>query len=164
MTQAIAVLAFVTLLLAALAWRKGKGPGLPGLGLQAGLKSLTRQLPLLLVAFVLAGFVEALVPAELVRRWLGAEAGLKGIAIGCVAGGMLPFGPYVVFPMAAAIRSAGAGDATIVAFVVGWMMWSTSKIAYEMATLGPGFTGRRMSLFLLFPPLAGVLALILLGT
>lgn len=162
MTQATIILAMVALALTALAWRKEKG--LPTRGLQSGLKSLLAQLPLLLIAFLLAGFVEALVPAELVRRWLSAEAGLKGIIIGCIAGGMLPFGPYVVFPMAAAIRAAGAGDATIVAFVVGWMMWSTSKIAYEMATLGPGFTWRRMGLFLLFPPVAGVLALLFLGT
>jgi uncharacterized membrane protein YraQ (UPF0718 family) len=156
MTQATIVLAAVALTLTAVAWRKGNG--LAARGLLTGAKSLRGQLPMLLIAFLLAGFVEALVPAELVRRWLSAEAGLKGILIGCVAGGMLPFGPYVVFPMAAAIRAAGAGDATIVAFVIGWMMWSTSKIAYEMATLGPGFTWRRMGLFLLFPPAAGVLA------
>ncbi len=162
MTQATVMLAVVTAALVGLAWRKERG--LAARGLQMGLKSLQGQLALLLIAFVLAGFVEALVPAELVRRWLSAEAGLKGILIGCIAGGMLPFGPYVVFPMAAAIRAAGAGDATIVAFVVGWMMWSTSKIAYEMATLGPGFTWHRTGLFLLFPPLAGVLALVLLGT
>jgi uncharacterized protein len=161
MTQATVILALVALALAALAWRKG--PGVAASGLLAGTRSLQAQLPLLLIAFTLAGLVEALVPTDLVRSWLGAEAGIKGVIIGCVAGGALPFGPYVVLPMAAAILAAGAGEATILAFVIGWMMWSTGRLAYEMATFGPGFTLRRMALFLPFPLAAGVVALLLLG-
>jgi uncharacterized membrane protein YraQ (UPF0718 family) len=161
MTQATLVLAAFALALLLLAWRRDRA--LAARGLLIGLRSLRGQLTLLLLAFLLAGFVEVLVPPEAVRRWLGAEAGVKGIMIGCLAGGMLPFGPYVVFPMAAAIRAAGAGNATIVAFVTGWMMWSTSKYAYEVATFGPGFAWRRTILFLAFPPLAGVLALLIVG-
>jgi len=161
MTQANVLLAVVVAVLLALAWRREKG--LAHRGLRIALESLRVQLPLLLVAFLMAGFVEALVPATAIQRWLGAGAGLKGIVIGSIAGGILPFGPYVVFPMAAAILRAGAGDATIIAFTTGWMMWNSSKFAYEAATLGPAFTWRRMGLFLVFPPLAGVLTLLLFG-
>lgn len=162
MTEATLILAAVAAVMLVVA--RHKEPGLASKGLMLGLKSLSAQLPLLLTAFLLAGFVEALVPAEVVQRWLGVGAGFKGILIGSMAGAMLPFGPYVVFPMAAAIRAAGAGEATIIAFSTGWMMWSSNKLAYEMATLGPGFSWRRLALLGLFPPLAGVLALLFVSS
>lgn len=161
MTPAVIVLGLLAAGLTGCASRRRRGLALEGW--LAGLGSLRRQLPLLLLAFAMAGYVEVLVPRGFIDTWLGAGAGLKGILLASLAGGLLPFGPYVVFPMAAALGEAGASVATLVAFVTGWIMWSTGKLAFEIGTLGPGFTARRMALYLIFPPLAGVLTLLLSG-
>lgn len=159
MSQAVSVLVAVAAALTALALRHGRQKAVQGyLG---GARALRAQLPLLLAAFALAGYVEVLLPADLVQAWLGAGAGLRGIVIGGLAGAILPFGPYIVFPMAAAVRATGAGDATLVAFTAGWMLLSTGRIAYEMATFGPGFTWRRLALFAPAALAAGGLALLL---
>jgi uncharacterized membrane protein YraQ (UPF0718 family) len=161
MRQTIFMLAAIALALSLVArWR---GPGLVSRGWKTGLHSLRRQLPLLAIAFTLAGYLEAVLPRELIRSWMGAEVGFRGILLGSVAGGLLPLGPYIVFPMGASLRAAGAGTPTLVAFVTGWMLWGTGKLAFEFATLGPSFTLRRMAVYLAFPPLAGMLAWLILG-
>ena len=47
---------------------------------------LIQTLPLLLFAFLLAGLIQALIPAEVIAKWIGAESGIKGILIGSLAG------------------------------------------------------------------------------
>ncbi|MDQ7795098.1 MAG: permease [bacterium] len=162
MTAGIWVIGAAAVALTLTAWRRHRG--LAGEGWLAGLASLRQQLPLLLLAFAMAGYVEVLVPRAFIERWLGAGAGLRGVLLGSVAGGTLPFGPYVILPMAAALREAGASSATLVAFTSGWMMWTTGKLAFEFATLGPGFSARRLALYAVFPPLAGLLTLLLFGS
>jgi ABC-type amino acid transport system permease subunit len=96
------VLAVATAILLLVAFRQGRD--VPLSGLQAGGRTLWRNLPLLLLGFAVAGLVQVLLPRELISRWLGAEAGAKGILIGCVAGGLVPGAPY-----AACNRSGGIG-------------------------------------------------------
>jgi uncharacterized membrane protein YraQ (UPF0718 family) len=57
-------------------------------GLKAGLKQALLSIPLIIVAFILAGMLEVLIPREFVQSWLSREAGLKGIVLGTF-GGML---------------------------------------------------------------------------
>ena len=61
-------------------------------GLKAGLKQALLSIPLIIVAFILAGMLEVLIPREFVQSWLSREAGLKGIVLGTF-GGMLLAGP-----------------------------------------------------------------------
>lgn len=129
---------------------------------RAGLNTLVKTLPLLLVAFFLAGMLEVLLPPELISRWMGAESGFGGILLGTVAGGILPAGPYITFPIFATLYRAGASVPVIVAVITGWCMWGTSKIPFEMAFFGPKFTILRYGLVLIFPPLAGLIAQVLL--
>ncbi|MCL6450339.1 MAG: hypothetical protein K6T75_03490 [Acetobacteraceae bacterium] len=82
------VVTFIMVALAAVAWFRGHGQCLEGLRL-AG-KKLLEVLPLLLAGFVVAGMMKVLLPGELVVRWLGAGAGMKGVWLGCLAGGPCP--------------------------------------------------------------------------
>lgn len=161
MMVATLILAVVAASLTAHTLWRNRGLALRGWAL--AVRSVREQLVLLLLAFVVAGYVEVLIPQHIVRQWLGTGAGLKGIIIASVAGGVLPMGPYVVLPILAALRAAGAGLATTVAFAVGWMMWSVGKLPFELALLGPRFAIRRTLLYLAFPPLAGLLAAWLFG-
>ena len=74
-------------------------------------------LPLLILAFVVAGMVQTLIPSEAIASWIGTKSGFRGIWIGTLAGALTPGGPYVSLPVAAALMRAGAGVGTLVAFI-----------------------------------------------
>ena len=129
-------LVFVTLALAGLAWWRG-GPALAIEGLVQGGKMLFRVVPLLLAAFLTAGLIQTLVTREVVTRWLGARSGWRGIALACLGGALMPGGPYVYYPIAAALLKAGAGLGALVAFVSAKNLWSVTRLPLEFALLGP---------------------------
>ena len=119
-------------------------------------------IPLLVFAFIISGLLQVAVPPQLINQWLGEGAGLRGILIGAVGGALIPAGPYISFPIIAAVHDAGAGIGTVVAFVTGWAMMGLGKVPFELAIMGSRFTVIRILLFLIFPFLAGWLAYIIL--
>lgn len=127
-------------------------------GLRSAWRTTIQVLPMLLLAFVVAGMVEALIPREQVSRWIGQESGLRGILIGAVAGGLAPGGPYVSLPVAAGLLRAGASTGTMVAFLTGWSLWAVSRLPMEAGILGWRFTLVRIACTFFFPPIAGLIA------
>lgn len=91
-------------------------------------------------------------------RWVGAEAGVKGILIGTVAGGLTPGGPYVSLPLVAGLLRSGAGVGTVVAYLTAWSLWAVARLPMEEGLLGWRFTGVRLACTFFFPPIAGLLA------
>ncbi len=156
------VLVGVVLVLAILAWRRGGFP-LAIEGLRQGGLALWNVVPLLVAAFLVAGFIPVLVTPEVVRRWLGASAGWRGILLGCVGGALMPGGPYVYYPIAAVLLHNGASLGVLVAFVTAKNLWSLSRLPLEFVLLGPYLTVVRFVATLLLPPLLGMLAEALFG-
>ena len=148
-----AVMAVLAVILLAIAYAKGEGRHLAGL--KSGMGMLLAVAPMLILAFVVAGMVPALIPPELLRRWVGAESGFRGIMVGTLAGGLAPGGPYVVFPVVALLLKAGAGVGTMVAFLAGW---SVARVPMEVGILGWKFTLVRLACTFFFPPVAGLIA------
>jgi len=132
-------------------------------GLRAGARMLWSVMPVLLISFVVAGLVQVLVPKEQVGRWLGAEAGFRGIMLGCIAGGLTPGPPYTIFAVLAGLYKAGAGIGAVVGFLTAKGLWSLSHIPTEAAVLGPRVTLIRVLSTLVFPPLAGLIAQVILS-
>jgi len=131
---------------------------LPLSGIKTGGKMLWDVLPILVFAFIIAGMVQVLIPREFIIKHLGAEAGLKGIMIGCLAGALTPGGPFVSFPIVASIWKAGAGIGTVVAYVTAWSLWAVGRLPYEISLVGPKFALIRFLSTLIFPPIAGLIA------
>ena len=154
-TTTLILAAVAAMLLAIAFWR---GRDLPLAGLLASGRTLWRNLLILLLGFVIAGLVQVLVPKELISRWLGAQAGVKGVLIGCVVGGLVPGAPYAVFPLVAGLYQAGAGLGAIVGFVAAWSLWSVSRLPLEIALIGPKPALVRYAITFVVPPLAGLLA------
>lgn len=150
------ILAAVAAILLAVAFWRGRD--LPLAGVLAAGRSLWRNLVILLLGFLIAGLVQVLVPREWIARWLGAEAGVKSVVIGCVVGGLVPGAPYAVFPLVAALYQAGAGLGAVVGFVAAWSLWSVSRLPLEIALIGPRPALVRYAITFVVPPLAGLLA------
>jgi len=152
-----------TIILAALSivlliWGYFQGDGSHLVGLKSAWRMFLEILPLLVFAFILAGMIQALLPKELMAKWVGEESGIRGILIGTVAGGFMPGGPYVSLPLAAGFLRAGAGIGTMVAFITAWSLWAVARIPMEVGIIGWRFTLIRLACTFFFPPIAGLLA------
>jgi uncharacterized membrane protein YraQ (UPF0718 family) len=162
MTQATVLLVVLALFLLAYAWRRADGSHTRGL--HQGWHTLKRTLPLLVVAFVIVGYVNALAPQELVRAWIGPQSGWRGLFLGTGAGMLLPGGPYVVFPLIAALYHAGAGIGPTLAMITSWASLAFLSISFELPFLGWRFTAVRWGVGLIVPALVGLLGALLFGS
>lgn len=152
-TLILAVVASVLLVIAF--WR---GRDLPLAGLEVAGRTLWRNLPLLLLGFAIAGLAQVVIPRDLISRWLGAQAGVKGVLVGCVVGGLVPGAPYATFPLVAALYQAGASLGAVVGFVSAWALWSVTRLPVEMALIAPKPALVRYAVTFVVPPIAGLVA------
>jgi uncharacterized membrane protein YraQ (UPF0718 family) len=159
MNQATVFLAGLALGLLLYAWRRGDGSHRSGLVL--GWQTLRRTLSLLLVAFAIVGYVDVLAPQDLVRAWIGPDSGWRGLLVGEAAGMLLPGGPYVVFPLIATLYQAGAGLGPVLSMITSWATLALLSVSFELPFLGWRFTAVRLGLALAFPPLVGLMGLLL---
>jgi uncharacterized membrane protein YraQ (UPF0718 family) len=150
------ILAIVTVGLLIVAFWQGRD--LPLAGLKAGGRTLWRNLAVLLLGFAIAGLAQVLIPRALITRWLGGQAGIRGVLIGCVLGGLVPGAPYATFPLVASLYQAGASLGAVVGFVCAWSLWSVSRLPVEIALIDSKPALVRYALTFAVPPLAGLAA------
>src|SRR5262245_55736358 len=108
------VLAGLALLLAVIAYFKD--PSLPLIGARNGFKMLGFILPRLVPGLLLAGLFQVVVPQEIVSRYFGREAGLKGLIMAMLAGVITPGGPMVSVPFLVALAHSGAALPALVTY------------------------------------------------
>ena len=135
-----------------------------------GMEAVTRALVddvrifTVLVIFVppmllLSAYVEVALPKRVVEQWLGANSGLKGIALASLAGALTPGGPYMTYPLVAALYRAGADFGPLVAYVTAWSLLGVFRIlVFEIPLVGPELPMVRFIACLPLPIVAGVLA------
>jgi uncharacterized membrane protein YraQ (UPF0718 family) len=148
------LLAALALVLVALAYLKD--PGLPLLGAKAGFSMLAFVLPRMVVALLLAGLMQVLVPQDFVSRHLGQTGGFRGIVIATVAGMVTPGGPMVTVPFMVVLANSGAALPAPVAYMTSWSLFGVQRIiAWEAPLLGWPFVFARVVPSLAFPVIAG---------
>lgn len=125
--------------------------------------SLTRVLPVIILALPMAAFIAEIIPPDWARDWLGPDSGMTGIAIAALAGGLLPGGPFVTFPLVLGFLKAGAGTAQMVALISGWAILGFHRtVTWELSVLGARFVVLRLAASFALPLLAGLAAELLL--
>lgn len=125
-------------------------------GLDAAWEMLILVGSRLLAAFILAGFVQVLLPKELIIKWVGAKSGLRGILIATSVGVITPGGPMLSFPLVAALFKVGAGYGPLVAYLTSWEILNFYRAAiWDIPFMGIKFTGLRFFVSLLLPLIAG---------
>lgn len=159
MKAALLLLGGTLLILAGLAAARGVfAQGLRGAGMM-----LVRLGPMLVLAFLLAGFAEALLPPGMVDRWLSGAAGPRGILIAWVAGALTPAGGLMGLPLAASLLQAGAGIGVLVTYLTSLAVLPVLRLPMELGIYGPRLAALRVVSSLFLPPLAGMLAQALAG-
>ncbi|MCG8383569.1 MAG: permease [Gammaproteobacteria bacterium] len=84
--------------------------------------------PILVLAMLVGGYVQVLVPKAFVQKWLGAESGLKGQLIATLAGAVTPGGPFAAFPMVLVLYQGGASFAICVNYLTAWSVLGINRI------------------------------------
>ena len=122
---------------------------------------LALRLPLALLA---AGALTRLLPQDFIASKLGGASGFEGVLVGSVFGAVLPGGPIVTFPIVVLFMKSGATAAPLVALVTSWSVLALHRVLiFELPLMGPRFALIRVASSIALPPIAGVLAGLLLG-
>jgi uncharacterized membrane protein YraQ (UPF0718 family) len=136
-----------------------KSPQLPIQAVKSGGGLLLQLIPVLVLAFFVAGLMEVLFPTELLIRWVGAESGFKGILIGTCLGAVTPGGPFIQFPIVAAMFKAGANIGPLIAYLSAWALLGINRvIVFEIPLLGFQITSTRLLCSFIFPIIIGYMA------
>ncbi len=116
-------------------------------------------LPQICGAVLVAGFVQVLVPRDLVARWLGEESGFRGLVVATVAGIFTPGGPMTSFPLVVALYNSGAERGALITYITAWTLLGLQRVmVWEIPLLGSEFVLVRYLACLVLPPLVGLIA------
>jgi len=151
------VLALIALMLAVAAYYQG-GPARVLAGVGEAYQALRGAWLLIMLAFLFAGLMQELISDQMVGRYLGGESGWRGLILATLAGGLMPGGPYVYYPIAASLMVAGADIGAIIAFLAAKNICSITRLPVEGALMGPRLLLIRLSVTFFMPPLMGALA------
>lgn len=114
-------------------------------------------------ALIAATGLAALLPDDAVAAMMGHASGITGVIIAAFAGGLLPGGPMVSFPLALVLAGEGAGTAQLAALITGWSVFAIHRvIAYEGPLMGWRFVAVRLLSSALIPIAAGLMMMGLL--
>lgn len=161
MSNAALILCALCALAVLLALRRGDGTARQGA--RFAVNQLLVILPMLAMALPAAGFIAELVPDHLARATIGPESGVRGILIASLAGGLIPGGPFVSFPLVLAFAKSGAGVPQLVALTTGWAVLAFHRVMiWELPVMGPSFVLLRLACSVALPALSGFLAMALL--
>jgi len=162
MLGVVRVLAALTVALGVVAYIQG-GWSLWFQGLANAARTLYGAAGLLVLAFVISGLMEVLIPPPAIRKWLGGKSGVRGIMLGGAAGALTPGGPYVYYPICMNLYRNGAGTGTIMAYLAGKGVWDLARLPLEIGFFGGRFTAVRLAVTALVPLAAGLLGNYLFG-
>ena len=148
------LLAAVAVVLAILAYLKD--PGLPMVGAKNGVAMLAFVIPRMVVAIILAGLMQVLVPQDFVSRHFGQGGGVRALLLATLAGMITPGGPMVTVPFMVALANSGAALSSLVAYMTAWSLFGLQRIiAWEAPLMGWRFVVTRVVPSLAFPVIAG---------
>jgi uncharacterized membrane protein YraQ (UPF0718 family) len=136
-----------------------KSPDSAAKGLHSSAALIVAIAPRMLAAFVIAGLIQAVIPEEVIVRWMGKGSGLKGISIGMIIGSLTPGGPMTHFPVVATLFKMGVGIGPLVSYLTAWGLFGLQRIImWELPFLGARVVMIRLLASILFPLLAGVIS------
>lgn len=120
--------------------------------------------PRILLAMIVAGFAQVLLPRDKVAYWVGSESGFRGLLIATAAGALTPGGPIASFPFVVALYMAGADRGALVAYLTSWALLGFQRVmVWEIPLMGMDFAVMRSIANLPLPIIAGYIARLLPG-
>ncbi len=133
------------------------------LGLRNSFNQLLRFFPVLIVAILVAGYTETLLPKKIVEHWLSDSSGWRGIGIAWLAGILTPGGSIIGLPLVAAMYKSGVGVSVLMTYTTSFATLSLLRVPLEVGFYGWRLTGLRVAVSVVLPLIAGGLTQLLLS-
>ncbi len=99
--------------------------------------------------FILLGLLDVWVPRETMIKYMGEEAGLKGIALAIFLGSAAAGPLYGAFPIAAVFMKKGAKFSNVLIFIGAWSTTKIPMFLFELSSLGAEFALTRLAMSLI---------------
>ena len=96
--------------------------------IKEGTIDCVRLIPRIMLGVVGSGYIAALLPQEVVGRWLGPDSGVAGLCIAVLGGAFTPGGPVIGFSIGAAALKGGAGAPQVIAYTVAWALFAFQRL------------------------------------
>jgi uncharacterized membrane protein YraQ (UPF0718 family) len=110
---------------------------------------IKEMLMIMPVIFVLTALLDMWIPKEKIMRYLGKDAGAKGIFLSFVVGSISAGPIYAAFPMCVMLHKKGAAIRNIVIILSSWAVIKVPMLLNEAKFLGPKFMAIRWVLTVL---------------
>ena len=98
------------------------------------------------VIFVLTALLDTWIPKEQIMRFLGREAGIKGVVFALVLGSVSAGPIYAAFPLCVMLHKKGASIRNLVIILSAWAVIKVPMLLNEMKFLGLRFMAVRWAL------------------
>ena len=129
--------------------------------IREGATDCLKLLPRIMLGVIGAGYIAAILPEEVVGRWLGADSGLTGLAIAMVGGALTPGGPVIGFSIGAAALKGGAGTPQVIAYTIAWALFAVQRLfLWELPVMPERLVWIRVIASLPLPLLAAATAML----
>lgn len=102
-------------------------------GLTNGVMMFLGLLTLIIAAIFLASAIQVLIPKDLIQKYLGPSAGLRGVLTGGLLAGLLQGGPYAVYPIIKGLQEEGVGLSVVISMLVGYSIIGSGRIVFGLA-------------------------------
>ena len=130
--------------------------------IREGATDCLKLLPRIMLGVVGSGYIAAILPAEIVGRWLGADSGISGLCIAVLGGAFTPGGPVIGFSIGAAALKGGAGAPQVIAYTISWALFAVQRLfIWEIPVMPPRLVWLRVMASLPLPFLAAAGAMLL---
>ena len=130
--------------------------------IREGTTDCLKLIPRIMLGVVGSGYIAAILPAEVVGRWLGADSGLSGLCIAILGGALTPGGPVIGFSIGAAALKGGAGTPQVIAYTIAWALFAIQRLfIWEIPVMPPRLVWLRVMASLPLPFLAAAGAMLL---
>ncbi len=155
-----ALLWAIAIVLGLLVWRRS--PPLFRQYGREGALDFVRLMPRIALGVIGAGYIAALLPQEVVGRWLGADSGLGGLAIAALGGFLTPGGPVIGFSIGAAALKGGAGTPQVICYITAWALFAVQRLfIWELGVMPERLVWLRLAASFPIPFLAALGAMLL---
>jgi uncharacterized membrane protein YraQ (UPF0718 family) len=126
-------------------------------GAGEGIGLLVSVAPQLALGFLMAGLATVLIPQSAIAGLVGEGSGFQGLIIATGAGALTPGGPFLQFPLVAALMRNGASEGPVAAYLTAWSLLGMQRVlVWELPVLGPTFASVRWGASLVLPVLVGL--------
>ena len=131
-------------------------------GAAEGVRDFVVLLPRIMIGVVGSGYIAAIMPQDLITKWIGPGTGVMGIAIATLAGAITPGGAVVGFSVGAAALKGGGGAAQVIAYSTAWSLYALTRLMnWEIAMMPPRVVWLRALVSIPLPFLAGAGAMLI---